>query len=90
MIPSKLSNLNLEFVVVENLNGVTAGFGVVMIGLNPNSNAGVKFKLDEDFVDEGFEVVVINLGPGDPPLGLTIGLSSTLVLLSSSFLMSCL
>ena len=54
MIPSKLSNLNLEFVVVANLNGVTAGFGVVMIGLNPNSNAGVKFKLDEDFVDEGF------------------------------------
>ena len=63
-----LLNLNLD----KGDAVVEIGLEVVMIGLNPNSSSGVKF-LIPDFVvfeNDGFKVV-INLGPGDPPLGFT-------------------
>ena len=84
---SKLENLNLEGVLVLNNDpGVklvlVLGVGVVVavIGTNPNSNwgvlglvlTGVLVVLGLPMLDEGLGVgLVMNLGPGRPPLGLT-------------------
>lgn len=58
MMSSKLENRNLDDVICGLVVVVKAGFGLVMMGLNPNSRSGVLVVSSDGLI------VFMNLGPG--------------------------